>query len=397
MNNKPLLSFITVVAALLAPYEGHATSVSFDVTHIAGNTWEDTYTVANDMLAVDIEELTVFFDVGLFENLSMPAAPADWDPLVIQSDPGLPDDGFYDALALVAGIAPGDSLGGFSVRFDFLGGGTLGSQPFDIVDPFTFAALDWSSPGLVEGLGLSFHEGVLAPTFVLKGGQIVQGRVSTMGVVPRLDEFEDGHAGLGRGLKPGAIQQLALQGGEEGLGHGVVIAIPDRAHRGAYPGGLTAVSEGDGGVLTALIGVVDDLLWPALGESHLQGIEHQLGPQVGGHRPSHHPPAEGVQDHRQVEEPGPGRNVGDIRDPELVRCLGREVALHEVRCGTPIRVTQSGMGSLAPAHPLQAQPAHQPGDPIATDLRFRFGELRMHPRHPISAAGARMDALDLPA
>jgi hypothetical protein len=148
---------------------------------------------------------------------------------------------------------------------------------------------NWSYPGLVEGLGLSFGEGVLAPTFVLKGGQIVQGRVSTMGVVPCLDGLEDGHAGLGRGLEPAAIQQLALQGDEEGLGHGVVIAIPDRAHRGAYPGGLTAVSEGDGGVLTALIGVVDDLLWPALGESHLQRIEHQLA----GGSPSPSPPPAG--------------------------------------------------------------------------------------------------------
>ena len=88
----------------------------------------------------------------------------------------------------------------------------------------------WSYPGLVERLGLSLFEVHLVELFVLDGGSVVEGGVSAMGVVPRLDEFEDGHAGLGRGLEPGAIQQLALQGGEEGLGHGVVIAIPDRAH-----------------------------------------------------------------------------------------------------------------------------------------------------------------------
>jgi len=127
---------------LLPSRASQATSVSFDVAHIAGNTWEYSYTVANDTLATDIEEFTVWFDVNLYENLIATATPADWDPLVIQPDPGLPDDGLYDALALVAGIAPGGSLGGFSVQFDFLGMGTPGSQPFDIVDPFSFALID---------------------------------------------------------------------------------------------------------------------------------------------------------------------------------------------------------------------------------------------------------------
>jgi hypothetical protein len=47
----------------------------------------------------------------------------------------LPDDGFYDALVLdlLAAIAPGDTLSGFSVEFDFLGSGTPGSQAFQFL------------------------------------------------------------------------------------------------------------------------------------------------------------------------------------------------------------------------------------------------------------------------
>ena len=150
-NNKIVrrimkLRFLQAICALFLliniPIAGQATTVSFDVTNISGNTWEYTYNVANDTLGIDIEEFTIFFDVALYENLSVTSTPAAWDPLVIQPDPGLPDDGFYDALALVVGIAPGDSLGGFGVQFDFLGSGIPGVQTFDIVDTSTFATLD---------------------------------------------------------------------------------------------------------------------------------------------------------------------------------------------------------------------------------------------------------------
>jgi len=117
-----------------------ANIITYTVDNIGGNTWQYNYTVTNE-LAFDIEEFTVYFDLGLYENLAVTGSAVDWDPLVIQPDPLLPDDGFFDALALVAGIAPGDSLGGFSVSFDFLGVGTPGDQFFDIVDPFTFDSL----------------------------------------------------------------------------------------------------------------------------------------------------------------------------------------------------------------------------------------------------------------
>lgn len=128
--------------AIAAPCVGHSTSISYDVQSLGSTTWEYTYTVANDTLGADIEEFTIWFDLALYGNLVATATPADWDPLVIQPDPGIPDDGFYDALALVAGIAPGDSLGGFSVSFDYLGSGTPGAQLFEVIDPATFDLLD---------------------------------------------------------------------------------------------------------------------------------------------------------------------------------------------------------------------------------------------------------------
>src|SRR5690606_36000186 len=86
-------------------------------------------------------EFTIQFQLGSSANLLVAESPAGWDSLVVQPDAGLPDDGFFDALALGAGIVSGAGLGGFAVSFDYLGAGTPGPQAFDIVDPGTFATL----------------------------------------------------------------------------------------------------------------------------------------------------------------------------------------------------------------------------------------------------------------
>ena len=134
-------TFLASVLYLLCA-STNATVIEYEATSLGGNTWEYVYTVENDSLAVDIENFAVFFDLGLYENLAVGSStPADWDPLVLQPDPLLPDDGLYDALALVVGIAPGDSLGGFAVQFDFLGSSAPGDQFFEVFD-VNFNVLD---------------------------------------------------------------------------------------------------------------------------------------------------------------------------------------------------------------------------------------------------------------
>ena len=112
-----------------------ASPIFYDVTNIVGNTWQYDYTLGNDT-ADPIDGFTIFFALGTFENLTVQSSPANWDSIVVQPDPLLPDDGFFDSFDLnFLGINPSDLLSGFSVRFDFLGTGTPGSQPFD-VNPF---------------------------------------------------------------------------------------------------------------------------------------------------------------------------------------------------------------------------------------------------------------------
>ncbi len=112
----------------------HATAITFAAESIAGSDWRYRYTATNDSLGVSINEFTIYFDRNLYSNLAVETSPVDWDPLVVQPDLGIPSDGFFDALALASGIAPGDSLSGFAVSFTYLGQGTPGAQAFDILD-----------------------------------------------------------------------------------------------------------------------------------------------------------------------------------------------------------------------------------------------------------------------
>lgn len=74
------------------------------------------------------------------------------------------------------------------------------------------------------------------------------------------------------------------------------------------------------------------------GECHLEGRQHELGPEVVGPPAHGYPPAddattEDVLDDREVEEAGPSGNVGNIRRPPDIGLLRRELSLEMIRDG----------------------------------------------------------------
>lgn len=113
------------------------TEIYFSVTDLGLDQWEYTYDVYNLGLTEGIEEFTIWFDYGLYDNLavSTPQTPPEWDQIVWQVEPVLEDPGGYDAWATNLSIAMYDHLSGFSVTFDWLGIGDPGSQLYHIVDP----------------------------------------------------------------------------------------------------------------------------------------------------------------------------------------------------------------------------------------------------------------------
>ncbi|PVV17345.1 MAG: hypothetical protein B6D78_18935 [gamma proteobacterium symbiont of Ctena orbiculata] len=135
-------NLLILLTLLWAPVQSlFANPIYYDYLDLGAGRYEYNYTVDNQTASA-IEEFTVWFDLGLYDNLLITASPGlDWDGLAAQPDPLLPDDGFADWLTFGAAINPGESLSGFSVEFDWLGDGTPGSQFFEIVDPIEFVAL----------------------------------------------------------------------------------------------------------------------------------------------------------------------------------------------------------------------------------------------------------------
>ena len=92
----------------------------------------------------------------------------------------------------------------------------------------------------------------MMPPLVVDRGEVSDRGMAAAWIVEALDEFEDRTTRFGLCLEPTSIEQLAFEGCEETLAHGVVIRIADRAHRGPYACIVTAAAELDRGILITL-------------------------------------------------------------------------------------------------------------------------------------------------
>ena len=128
------LASIIGAAALMAPL--HAVSAGINATYrpLTGTQWAVDFVVTGDGTPTVINNFTIYFPETSFAALSLASSPAGWDSLVIQPDTALHSPGFLDSLALGAGIGSGTSVGGFGVRFSFLGSGNPLPLRFDIND-----------------------------------------------------------------------------------------------------------------------------------------------------------------------------------------------------------------------------------------------------------------------
>ena len=123
---------VLLLAALLG--RAQAGVITYELTSLGGDQWRYDYEVTNDTLAQPLNWFTLFFALDSYESLGAETAPSGWDAFVAQPDPLLPDNGFFDLSTAGPGIAPGQTLGGFSLAFRWLNPGTPGNQPFDFID-----------------------------------------------------------------------------------------------------------------------------------------------------------------------------------------------------------------------------------------------------------------------
>ena len=140
MNGKVVVGVFCLLILVEVASANLMTQISYGTTDLGAGRWEYTYDVMNISLIEGIEEFTIWFDYGLYDNLSVstPETPSGWDQIVWQVEPVLGDPGGYDALATNLSIATGTSLSGFSVSFDWLSAGEPGQQFYEIINPVTF-------------------------------------------------------------------------------------------------------------------------------------------------------------------------------------------------------------------------------------------------------------------
>src|SRR5262245_50391388 len=234
------------------------------------------------------------------------------------------------------------------------------------------------------------------PTLVMQRRFVAEGRVAPPGVVPALDVVEQRAAGVGRRAESLAVQQLTLERREETLAQGIVIRIPDGAHRGPHAEVETTLAVGDGRVLAAMIGMMDDLVRAPLLQGHVERNQYELGAQMRGHSPADDPPAPDIDHHCEVEEAGGGRHVRDVGDPELVGALGTEIPLHQVGRRARLWIASRRGDPFAPAHALHAGGAHEPRHSLAPDTDPPGGQLRLHSRRPIGSARLEVNGENRP-
>lgn len=170
-----IVAFISIISMKIT----FAISIVYkavDLTDVNPNEdlWQYTYWVKDYTFDTGYG-FTIYFDYQLYSNLEdpPPAVNSDWDPIVWQPDLSLPDDGAYDALALVDNASLTDP---FVISFVWLGSGSPGAQHFEVYDPsFNIVASGQTAPVPESATLLLISTGLLGLAGFKKKFNITQG------------------------------------------------------------------------------------------------------------------------------------------------------------------------------------------------------------------------------
>jgi hypothetical protein len=130
------------------------------VDDLGGGIWQYSYWVSDYTFNSDYG-FTVYFDYGLYENITPVSDSFDWDEISWEPDPML-GAGAYDALALIDSASLADP---FTVSFNWLGSGS----PWDYVqnyevyysDPFQVFETGTTTPVPEPGTILLLGSGIV--------------------------------------------------------------------------------------------------------------------------------------------------------------------------------------------------------------------------------------------
>jgi len=129
----------------------------------------------------------------------------------------------------------------------------------------------------------------------------------------------------------------------------------------------------------------------SLGNCHVQRCCDQRCSQVRSHRPTDDLATPHIEDDGQIEEPHPRRDICDVRNPQLVRLVGSELAIDQIGSRPRRSVAPRGHGRFSPTHACQSGFLHQASDPLPSDVRSFIFQLSVNTRRSIRLARKVMD------
>ena len=173
----------------------------------------------------------------------------------------------------------------------------------------------------------------------------------------------------------GPVDALGLVEPVDRLGQRVVVAVGDGADRWSCADLVEAFGEAHGRELRPGIGMCTSPTSrrPPRERRAISSASRTISVfMFDRNAPPDDPPGERVDDEAHIGHARPGRHVGEIRDPERVRCCRGEVAVHQIRSPPHVRIGTGGEHLLPlTADTCDAQLAHQPGDLVAADVMTR--------------------------
>ena len=165
--------------------------------------------------------------------------------------------------------------------------------------------------------------------FKLDRSQLAEGALASLTVVVPFDPSRDLRAQLVAIFPRLAVEQILPQEREERLHRRVVTGGGDPAHRSAQAMPAQCLGVGPASKLTTPIAVDHTSCNVAsTADRVLQSSNGEVAGHPWSHRIADDAVAEHVLDRAQVELALTGGMLGDVGQPQLVRSIGSEMALH---------------------------------------------------------------------
>ena len=215
-----------------------------------------------------------------------------------------------------------------------------------------------------------------------------------VGVVVAFDVVEDFQAGIISVFKAAALEHLALEGADEGLGPGVVVGVGARRHALAHAGTRQRLTEAGTAVLAAAVTVEDRVLGWTRSERLTQGGHDQVATQMIPQAPADDAARAQIDDDGQVEPTCASGNEGDVTSPSTIGNFRWRLAGEQVGRG-PIRPPVAGFWHVVLGlEGVQASLCHQAADPRRRTDHAPVGEFLADPAVAVAAAVAFEDGFN---